>query len=82
MLHLGKARRRRCANFLGRRIRALQRRAALFDRLVALDQRVEGRIADLRRILLVIERAVMPDLHGEAREFFLHYGFGQFGDRF
>ena len=65
VLDLGEAGSRLGADARARRIGALQAGEQRLDRAVALDQRVILRVADLRRVLLVIERVVVGDFLGE-----------------
>ena len=78
---LGKAGGRRRADPARRAVGADQLRKARLDRIVAPAQLVIGGVADLGRILGVIQLVVMRDLGGEAGQFALRLLLGQQFDR-
>ena len=80
MADLGEAGCRRGANLLARAVGPAQLGKTSLDRLVALDQSVIGRVGYLRRILLIIELAVMSDPGREIGKGGLRLRLGQLVD--
>ncbi len=81
MPHFGEARRRRRADPLGQACQRAQLRKARFDRVVALAQRVIGRVRHGRRIVLVIAPVMRGDLGLEPRVLGLGLLFSEIVDR-
>ena len=80
MADLGEAAGGGGADAFARTVGATKLGEASLDCPVAADERVEIRVGNLRRVLLVVECVVMADLPGQARKLCLGFCLGQLVD--